>query len=469
MKKYIDQFRFEVLFLFIFFEVLLYNSESDFQLAVTIIEYIYVTFVLFVNNKTGLMYFFTFTLLAFGGWSYVSNITTPNNFWGFRLFGFSFNILYSVFVFLFFLTKNKYNIPKSIFHDKFFMFFILYSLIIGFCNIIFSNNYVDNFLQDVLTYLPYFIYIYLIIFLDINSLLKMVRYSLFLTVLSMLLSLVFNIKFLYGIHDFVLMNSFAFILPFSIFFLKNLYSKSHYLFLSLTVILLLITSNIFISGKLIIIMISIFLWFGAINLKKIWPVFAIPILVMIFLAPASDFFIEYYSDSVISFKFSQIADLFTSLDMEVIAATPSSMGNLIAEGITIYHHLLGNSLVLIFGSGFGGGIPDIFGYLTPWAGKSGYALQDAIRNEFYRMHLPIYEIIIKSGIVGFVLYLKLLRKYLNSKSIFSFITFVLLFTVFYVTKEMLLLTLIFMKISQEEYNISPRIQENIISKINKSD
>lgn len=472
MKNYLKKFRFEILFLFVFFEVFLYNSKSNLQLIVTIAEYIFITFVLFTNKKTGLIYFFMFTLLAFGGWSYI-NTELPNNFWGVRLFGFSFNILYSVFVFVFFLIKKKYSIPKSIFYNKFFTFFILYSLILGLYNIIVLNNYVDNFQSDFFTYVPYFIYAYLLSFLDINSLLRMVKYGLFLTVLSMLLSLVFNIKFQYGQY-FVLMNSFAFILPFSIFFFKNLYSKTHYLFLLLTVIMLLITLNIFIGGKLIIIFIITFCWIAYINRNK----FALVLIIfsgsIFFLPSIFTFFIEYFSIAdvdgnlnVISYKFSQIFNAFSLIDLDTIANIPSSMGNFVAEGMTTYSYLMSNKMVLIFGKGFGGAIPDLFGYLSPGAGESGYALQDATRNQFFKMHLPIYEIIIKSGLAGFIFYLIMLFKHFNSKSIFSFISFVLLFTVFFVSKEMFLLTLIFMRISQEEYNIDSKIQDNINVKINK--
>ena len=131
------------------------------------------------------------------------------------------------------------------------------------------------------------------------------------------------------------------------------------------------------------------------------------------------------------------------------------MGSIIAEGITVLNYVINNKVVLFFGKGFGGGIPDLYGYLAPWAGASGYAFHDLARNDYFKMHLPIYEVIIKAGILGWSFFLFILIKNFVLRNKYAFISFLLFFMVFYVSKEYLLLTILFLKLA--ETNSKPYI------------
>ena len=450
-KDYI-KFRYEVLFIFTLFEVLLYDGDIGAQLIVSIIEYLFILFTFGLNRRIGIMYFLSFTLLSMGAWSYVIQETLPYNFWGLRVFGYSVNIIFSIILlFLSLLSDNfKYKLAFDDLASKFLTVFILYSLFQGIVWLMFSVNYFDNFLKDSLLYLPYFVYMYLLGWLNITQLLKIVRYCISLTVISMLLSLFFNQLFQYGEgFYFVLMNSFAFVVIFSIFFLRDLYSGLHYYLLLISTFFLLITGSVFIGSKMVIILFILIFWIIIFFAKARRLFFFTILLLFFFVGPLIAWVSNNISsDLVISYKFLQIYEVFSLINLDSIASSNTSMGNVVAEGVTIFKYLKENPIALIFGKGFGGATPDIYGYLAPMVGDgAGYAQVDLNRNAYVRMHLPIYEVIIKSGIFGVSVYLTLLVKSFKSKNIFSLIFFVLLFTVFSNTKEMLLLSLVFMRLS----------------------
>lgn len=455
-KRFKIEFRYEILLLFVLFEVFLYDSQSLIQAGIAIIEYLFLFIVLFFNRRVGIMYFIAFTLLSMGAWSYVIQEELPNNFWGLRLFGFSFHFFFSFYVFLFSILKFGFVRSSKSPDSIFFNFLVLYSLFVGLLLVICSVNYVDNFVKDTGVYLPYFIYVYLLNILKEDELLKIVKQSFSLTVISMVVSFLTGKMFDYGEgFPFLLMNSFGFILIFSIFFLRPLYSKTHFWILFFTVMILFATGKVFMGGKAIIIFLITALWFGLNNRKA----FALFLIIGGGLFFFGDLILTRFLDSddssaLFTYKFTQIFDVFEIADFETIAGSNTSMANLFAEGHTLFTYLLQNPAVLLFGKGLGSGIPDLHGYLAPVAGPStGYTQLDVIRNEFFRLHLPAYEVILKTGIIGFSIYVYLLIKSFRSKHIISFIYFILLFTVFFNSKEMMLMTLIFMKLSVHFYKI----------------
>ena len=99
----------------------------------------------------------------------------------------------------------------------------------------------------------------------------------------------------------------------------------------------------------------------------------------------------------------------------------------------------------------GGGVQDHFGYLAPWASEGGYSATCALRNQYFKMHMPFIEVFVKLGIIGFSYYFYVLVKIMKNKSIINFMTFIVLLLIFYVSKENILLTLILI-ISGKYYN-----------------
>ena len=94
-----------LLIIFSFVEILFFDNEQ-LQFLFAVIEYLFCTFLVVTNFKKGIICFISFTLISVG----VGNFTStelPSNFWGIRLGGFSFNILYSFFLFFYSLFINK--------------------------------------------------------------------------------------------------------------------------------------------------------------------------------------------------------------------------------------------------------------------------------------------------------------------------------------------------------------------------
>ena len=103
---------------------------------------------------------------------------------------------------------------------------------------------------------------------------------------------------------------------------------------------------------------------------------------------------------------------------------------------------------LVTGLGFGGGVPDLYGYLAPLA-KPGmaYAEINAARDNFFRMHLPLFEFFLKSGLLGGIIFFYLSIKNFKNNNIFSFFFFLIFFTVFSNNKEMIMLAFFFLRLS----------------------
>ncbi len=444
-------FRYSVLLVFVLLEVLLFDADGALQAAITTLEYLFVLLALVANRGAGIAYLVSFTLLAMGEWSHTVPGTVSNNFLGMRLFGFSVNVLFSFGVLIFLVAGSQtYRTGPPGRDSRFFNYFILYSAFVGLVSLLVSANHLDNFLADLLSYLPYYASIYFVSILSADHVTRIFKYGMSVTVISMLFSFATDIRFEYGAgFYFVLMNGFAFVAVFAVFFCRRFYSPAHYGFLAFSVVFLLATGTVFIGGKTIVIAALTLIWYASKSRTALGVVLLSLTAVVIFLDPILSFALDRIApDAVLLYKFTQILEVFAYMDIETLASTSSSMGNLFAEGMTTARYLIDNKLLLIFGKGFGGGIPDLFGYLSPLARPGfGYAPQDALRDDFFRMHLPIFEIVIKSGIVGLTLYVIVLYRSLTDRHIFAFIYFVLMLTVFYVSKEMLLLTLLFMKLS----------------------
>jgi hypothetical protein len=441
------KYSYGILLMFVILEVFFFNSDSLLRYLITVLEYFFISYALVKNQEIGLMYFISFSILTVGIGNYADMDNLPNNFWGIRSFGFSLNILFSFAIFIFILIKRKLKFSFKVNDSSFFFLFLFYySLIIGVISYTFSINYNDNFLSDLMTYAPSIIYLFIISNIKINSAIKIMKYSISLTIILILLSFLFNIKSTYGNDYFTLSNSLNFILPICLFTFRNLYSKFQIIVLSSLLILMILLKEYILGGKTII-MFSLFLIWIFYHYKNLRaPMFIMGVAIVFFIDIITSSLLGFFSGTVMDFKFSQIFDVFKIANINILASTYSSMGNLIAEGVTIYYHLIENPLYLIFGKGFGGGTPDVFGYLSPWAGTSGYNSIDAVRDNYYKMHLPIYEVFLKSGIFGTILFIRLLIKNFISKNKYSILFFFQLGLMFYVSKEFFLVTILLLKI-----------------------
>lgn len=428
-------------------DVILYDiGLTPLQLAFAIFSYLFVIISFLKSCNIGILYFISFNILTIGLGNYWGNISAMN-YWGLRLGPVSVNIILSI-VFTLYLCvkKNMKNLLSFDIFSRFFMVFILYSFIIGLLFTIIGYNYVDNFLQDTQIFLPIIFYIIIIKDLNLSYLNRLIKYTIPITLYSLVLAYIFNKRAAYSSETFLIGNTFSYIAPFGILILRKFFSlKAQLIYISIYIFFM-CSMSILLGGKTIIGYIALLLWWASLNDK--WRIFNwITILVGI---PLIIIPLEYLTTNlesgIIAFKISQVISIFSNPDFFKLATEYSSVGNLIAEAITLFTYLHQNLIFLMIGKGFGGGIPDIFGFLTPFAGAAGYPEVDAIRNNFFNLHLAPYKIFIDGGIFIFCYYIKILYKILSLKTAISFLAFLMMIFYFYVSKEFMLLTFVFLRI-----------------------
>jgi hypothetical protein len=439
-----------VLFIFALFEVLLFKNNNFFKLSISILEYLFVLFIFFQNKEIGIMYFFSFVLLTIGLGNYEGGYQEmPLNFWGLRLIGFSVNILFSIILALF--CNIKFIDGKRNLFMQFLIFLIVYGLVIGIIRCLQGVNYIDNFFSDLLTYFPALIYLLLLSKVSVENVFRIIKYAIPVSVFIALASAITGNQLNYGNDTFCLQNAISFmLLPFALLLLRKWYKHIHWMIMVFIMIYLLVTGNFFISGKIIIVCFIVLVWY-VVSMQRKYVLGLIIPLVLVFLSLDSIllFFQDFFSGHVVILaKLIQVRDgLKTFSDPFAVASIPSSMGNIVAECITVCRHLWEHPSFLIFGEGFGGGVKDYYGWLAPFAGHSGYADVCFNRNDYFKMHLPIFEMALKGGIIMLLLYIGILYKALvNRQKSIGILLFLLLFMTFYVAKEHLLLTLLFAKL-----------------------
>jgi hypothetical protein len=251
--------------------------------------------------------------------------------------------------------------------------------------------------------------------------------------------------------EFVLMNGFAFIVVFSIFFVRPMYPPVFYYALLAALIFLFASGTIFLGGKGIVIVVVALAWGIISRNRRVMAFSALALVGGALMEPAVETIVQTVANegALLPYKFSQLSDLFAN-DIDSLSAMTTSMGNLSAEALTIGAHMASNPVALLFGKGFGAGVPDIYGYLGPFVGPgAGYSEVSLTRNNFVRMHLPVFEVALKAGVGGLIFYAMLVVRNLHRRTFFGFVVAVLAVTVFSNTKETLLLTCLFMAVADE--------------------
>lgn len=379
------------------------------------------------------------------------NFERANNFYGMRFGSISLNVFTSFVFSTLIVLKKDFNFNcffKTSVH-KFFIWLMASGFLIGMINLVLGNIYMDNFLSDILTYLPLFFFVVILSVIDIKDVNLLFKYCFGLTVIAMILCYFFDVYFEYAVGKrYVLINSIGFIAPVFVLFTYKIYSKYFYVVLLSMMLFLLASGYFFISGKTIIMFFIAFVW-GGFYLFKGKIIFVIPIIILLIITTPFIILkmIEFFDGNpVITYKFSQVYAIFNT-DIHSLAKAQTSFGNIVAEILTASSDLYFSSdFFMIFGKGFGGGIKDVFGYLSSWVNRSGYSFKCATRDYYYKMHLPITELFVKSGLLGVLLHSFVLIKNFTKKNIYGF-GFVLMFSlVFYTSKENLLLTLVFLKL-----------------------
>lgn len=463
MHNSIRKYNIWVILLFVFQEVYFFGSSViTFQLLSTLFFYSYILYSYFKDRKMGIMYLLSFSLLALNMSNYLQDDSLPMSFYGLRFLGFSFNIIFTfvLFVIDFYLdAKNRTIRVKLPYVYKYISVFIIYSALLGIVNVVLGKNYMDNYSKDLITYLPFFVYIYLISKLEKEELFLMLKNMLIGTFFLMMTSLAFEKYRQYALgEDALLINTIGSVFMIAIFFAKNIMHRFLYYTILILYFYLLTTGLVLIGGKTIIYVLLILLWLLIKQRNVIYII--LPFVFIFYSKDIFTFFIGYFGEGVIANKFAQVSLIFSGLKITDLALIPASVGNLTAELLTLIDYLSKNIYMLLLGKGFGGGIPDSLNYLKPWVHRMGYAYIDSVRNDYHKFHLAIYEILIKSGVFSLIVYTLICIKGFFSKNKWKGLYVVFFLLMFSVSKEFILLTLFLYELSTK----TETKNTNIVSK-----
>lgn len=430
-----------ILWLFGLIEVIMYDcGVPALQFVFAVICYLWILINFLINTRSGIIYFFSFNILALGIFNFWGK-TDIISYWGLRLGGLSFNILFTVFLvgIVVMKKKGKHLLPS----DKYSVFlyaFYFISLVTGISFSLLGNVFRDNLFSDILTFTPIIFYAILIKDLCRKDLLFIVKKMFSITIFALILAFLLNKKFEYSQELFIVGNTMSFLSPIGALILWKYYPKKDMFFYLVSILFLIGMEAYFACGKTIIMIAIIIIWLLSLNKKvKYLGLFTLFILFPLIINYL-DYIAAQLDNKILAFKITQVTQVFMNPQLFSLAAEYSSMGNLIAEGMTLLQYYIENPCMLLTGQGMGAGIPDYFGFLEPFAGRAGYAEIDAARDNYFNLHIAPYKVLANGGLVLFVWYCKLLWDLFSRKTSIAFLAFLMLFLMFYVSKEFLLLT-----------------------------
>lgn len=416
-----------------------------------IILFIQIAFILLLHLKSinlGLRGILASILLGYGKWVYLGTDITIYSLLNYKVLGIS-TVFWLCILHLAF-RKERLRINYSIAIPLMaVMFYSLFLLVIGVV-------YLDNFIDDLKTIMFFLLFLIVTNYLSKQEIREIVVYSIDVSILMLVVSSLLVFRFEYGKgHEYLPINSLTFFVP--VFLCLPLISVSgigfiRKLFWFVPCACIIVFDNFFISGKFLILLIFGFLIVFKYGAKK-WLLF-ISILAVAFVVPFLNL-----EDPIANYKMEQVRSLFKTSSYNMVISNHTTVGNVLSELDNIFKQP--NKFFLFFGKGLGGGITDENGYLRQFAGTGGYSKLDGLRNDYFKMHLPISEILVKFGLVGFITFFSIVWNIfrMNTTSVENIIMVLCLLTVFYISKEYLLLTALLI-VSQR----SEKASENLVSK-----
>lgn len=378
--------------------------------------------------KLGLKSLIFLTLVSYGKWVYlVDNI--GGSFLTTKLAGISVVLYLFMFYYISYFLSVKYN--------KKFIIFSALLLIWSMFLLASSSVYLDNFLADVKTLVFVFVFLAVAQVLSSKEIRDLVIAGIDISLVMLLSASVFHLRFEYGLgHKFLPINSLSFFLP--IFIVTPILNIGNVglarrILWSVSSLFILLTDDVFISGKFLALTVLALILL-IVKPKKRYISF-VSVLMLVIALP-----LVKVIDPVSAYKIEQVTSLTKVSKYSLIMSSHTSAGNIISEFDNIFKQR--NKFYLLVGKGLGGGISDLNGHLMQFAGTGGYSPLDKLRDNYFKMHLPASEIIVKFGILGFLFYSVFLSRYLLGKiiSIDGVLLVACLLTVFYISKEYLLLT-----------------------------
>lgn len=378
--------------------------------------------------KLGLRNLIFLTLVSFGKWVYIDDVLAAS---------FLTKKFAGVSIVLYLFVLYILPIVRSIRYNRYFVIFMVVTLLYSICLLASSSVYMDNFLADVKTLVFLFLFLAVAQVLSSNEIHEVVIAAIDISMAMLLCASIFRLRFEYGSgHEYLPINSLTFFLP--IFIVSPLLdimnvSIIRKILWSVASLYVLLTDDVFISGKFVALSVL------AIILLILKPKKRIISVVSVFIIVVALPLVKVI-DPISAYKIEQVTSLTSVSKYNIIMSSHTSAGNIISEFDNIFKQR--NKFYLMVGKGLGGGISDLNGYLKQFAGTGGYSPLDKLRDNYFKMHLPASEIIVKFGLLGFIFYIVFLSRYIASDmiGICGVLLVSCLLTVFYISKEYLLLT-----------------------------
>lgn len=447
MNHPISKYSFLILLLFELIDIALFGTDlTGLKIAFALSCYGFVLFTFCLNSRLGLFYLISFNILTIGFTNYTAFDNADYGYWGLRAGPVSMNIVVQGLLFgAICLKKGFRNLFCTDSYSRFFIFYFLWTALVGFINLAFGRIYGDNFQKDLFNYLP--VIFYTVYFKDLRKedLVQMFRYCFTVSIIGMLWGYALERYMMYGAEYYTVYNSMFFLIPPGVFILRKYFSKSEMIFFICSFLFVVWQGAWLMGGKIIVIYLCLAIWL----LSKNKYIFILSICCLGILIPLTETILTGIMNSIddptFKFKISQILDIFIAPSAMYVASLKTSMGNLVAELITLVTYLFENPLYLIFGKGNGAGIPDIYGFLRPFTRMFGYEYIDAYRNDYTGLHLACYLVFLRGGIIFFVYYLKLIWGLMRDNSAIAFLAIIMFLFNFVISKDFLLLTYLLLR------------------------
>ena len=124
----------------------------------------------------------------------------------------------------------------------------------------------------------------------------------------------------------------------------------------------------------------------------------------------------------------------------------NSMNNILAEGYILVDNLLKHPESIVFGFGLGGGIKDYQSVLVLWEHNGAYAKTFIENDQYLKLHLSIYDLVMKFGLIGLFFCVYILTFVRKNYYDFIFLSS-LIFVFSTANKEMALITILCVMLS----------------------
>ncbi len=402
--------------------------HSNYAIYVLIGQILFLLILPVFSMKLGLKSLIFLTLISYGKWVYLGD-NIAGSFLTTKLAGVSIVLYLFVLYIIPYLFCVKYN--------KVFIIFSVLLLIWSIFLVANSSVYLDNFLADVKTLVFVFVFLAVAQVLSSKEIRDLVIAGIDISLVMLLSASIFRLRFEYGSgHEYLPINSLSFFLPiFIVTPILNIgnVSLARRILWSVSSLFILLTDDVFISGKFLALTVLVLLLLILKPKKRL--ISFVSVLMLVIALP-----LVTVIDPVSTYKIEQVTSLSNVSKYSLIMSSHTSAGNIISEFDNIFKQR--NKFYLLVGKGLGGGISDLNGHLMQFAGTGGYSPLDKLRDNYFKMHLPASEIIVKFGILGFLFYCIFFSRYLLGKiiGIDGVLLVACLFTVFYISKEYLLLT-----------------------------